>query len=1763
MCAREESMRAVGQCNAQLVHIEQQSARNAAPLPSPQRPLRPVERPFTHAERSRVTLLIGGVTWKHEELIQAVFEAAGYRCERLPTPTFADFQTGKDYGNKGQCNPAYFTIGCLINHLRRLQQSGIPRQQIIRDYAHLTAGSCGPCRFGMYEDEYRLALQNAGFAGFRILLFQQTAGVQAAGTDTGLKTTVDFGMGLLNAVHLGDALHEMMYRIRPYEVTPGETDRVLRAADNALATMLRERRHWHLEGVTPTWLPGLLGLWPHGASALDTAGKIVHNLYGPEFVNAMENCREQIHSIQVDRLRVKPIVKTIGEFWAQTTEGDGNFNIFALLEREGAQVMPEPVGTWATYLLYFTFERARVLRTAGAAYRSRGRYDIRARASDEWQAVQKRIVLGGASLLWTHLYARALRHLGGLDHRPVSQQELARLAHPYLHRLFDGGEGYMEVGENIYYSSHHLCHMVLGLKPFGCMPSSQSDGVQSHIASCHKDMIYLPIETSGEGEVNAHSRVLMALAEAKAKARAEFERVLHSTGRSLQDLQEYVAEHDEMRHALYRFPRHEGIAGTAAHFAWHIHSRMTADTRIWRRTHAAISRVMSDNESGAGAPRAVSLSNAGPSQRDATNSSPGYLVGMDVGSTTVKAVVTNASSGEIVWQDYQRHETRQPEKVLEFLERIEREIGIATDNTRIFITGSGGQRLAELIGAKFVQEVHAVSLAVEEHHPDVYSVIELGGQDAKIVVFRDDEESGRKKRIPSMNDKCAGGTGAVIDKINAKLKIPEDELASLPYAGVKLHKVAGKCGVFAETDIIGLQKSGIEERELMASLFDAIVLQNLSVLTRGNMLYPRVLLLGGPNAFLRGLREAWQQNIARLWQERRVELPQGVSAASLIQVPPNALYFPALGAAAYGRDEPRETGRYAGTEKLKHYITYGRQQEKALSGVHALMESESELEQFLNRYCTQPFHPVEFAAETVVNGFIGIDGGSTSTKAVVLNERGDVLCKAYQLSNGNPIQDAIDLLAKLRSQVEKNGAELRVRGLATTGYAKDILKDVLQADVAIVETVAHTASALKFYRDPHVIVDVGGQDIKIIILKDGRVKDFRLNTQCSAGNGYFLQSTAEDFGVPLEQYADLAFSARSMPVFGYGCAVFLQSDIVNFQRQGWQRNEILAGLAAVLPKNIFLYVAGMPNLSALGTRFVLQGGTQRNLAVVKAEMDFIRKSFQGTGKTPEIHVHEHCGESGAIGAAHEAIKLWHDGASSSFIGFDAAARIRYRVTRNEDTRCVYCRNNCLRTFIDVSTAPPDANADGKRDEKRLIIASCEKGAAVNMDQMRSIKAGIEAVRKQNPNLVEVAVREAFRQREVESVADPQPARGGPFGSAESRHRAELRANRSKFRVGIPRVLNAYNFGPFFNGYFASLGIAPENIVYSDYTTPDLYREGASRGSIDPCYPSKIAIAHVHNLLHVKHRRVPLDAIFFPMYTTLQSPLVNITGAAACPTATATPEAVKAAFMKERNIFAENHVAYVEPMLDMQNEHICAYQMLQAWSSLLGLSPEENERAVTAGYRLLRKVDAEIQRQALATLNMLEREGRIGIVILGRSYHHDPGLNHQIPEEFQKLGYPVFSQSTLPLDEALLDRLFGAEVRAGYISHPLDIADVWKNRFSAGTNLKLWAAKFTARHPNLVAVEFSNFKCGHDAPAYKLVETIVEQSGTPYFCFKDLDENKPAGSIRLRIETIDYFLRNYRKEVIARRRPFESAEVEFAGINITGPRDGSQAAQTLG
>ncbi len=572
---------------------ERMKLRREAGLVQLQHFKKPVERSFRAEERDKVTVLFGGLTWKHEKLIQAVFQGSGYKCVMVPTPDVAAFQLGKEYGNNGQCNPTYFTVGNLVQYLQGLEQKGEKREDIINNYVFFTAGSCGPCRFGMYEAEYRFALQNAGFDGFRVLLFQQQEGINAASGEPGLKFTVDFGVGMLNALHIGDTMQDLIHQIRPYEVNKGETDRVFPAVGDELARCLRERPPFEILEATSGWLKNYLSRPEKKKlkNTLNTLGKIRENLYGKPLIDALEDAREKMNAIDIDRTRVKPVVKITGEFWAQTTEGDGNFNMFAFLEREGAQVLVEPIATWVAYLLYQAKYNAMRKRDVEEYHERPQWHEFRKRIQPELNYRKKVFGLAIGETMWQYFYHRMNEKLGGITHRLAPQPELDKLAEPYYNRYARGGEGHLEVGKNVYYTIHHLAHMVLALKPFGCMPSTQSDGAQSAVINRYKDMIFLPIETSGEGEVNAHSRVQMALGEAKSKARIEFEQCLQKTGKRLEDIRAYIDEHAELKRPFYHVPHIEGVCGTAAQFILHVSDRMDRDASFLRRARVRIAKA--------------------------------------------------------------------------------------------------------------------------------------------------------------------------------------------------------------------------------------------------------------------------------------------------------------------------------------------------------------------------------------------------------------------------------------------------------------------------------------------------------------------------------------------------------------------------------------------------------------------------------------------------------------------------------------------------------------------------------------------------------------------------------------------------------------------------------------------------------------------------------------------------------------------------------------------------------------------------------------------------------------------------------------------------------------------------------------------------------------------------------------------------------------------------------------------------------------------
>jgi predicted CoA-substrate-specific enzyme activase len=1098
------------------------------------------------------------------------------------------------------------------------------------------------------------------------------------------------------------------------------------------------------------------------------------------------------------------------------------------------------------------------------------------------------------------------------------------------------------------------------------------------------------------------------------------------------------------------------------------------------------------------------------------NPSDQCWIGLDVGSTAVKAVVVDAADGTIRDRRYLRHGTRQADGALKLIRQLAAADPDLLSNSYLFFTGSGGRALAGFADCRYVQEVNAVALATERLYPEAGSVVDIGGQDAKIIIWQRDPTTGRRRKIFSMNDKCAGGTGSVIDRIAKKLALATDDLASLRTDGHSIHPVAARCGVFAETDINSLQKQGVPPVELLASLFEAIVQQNLSVLTRGATLQPPLLLLGGPHAFLPGLVDAWRRAVTAIWRERRVALPENSTPGDLVLVPREACYFPSLGAVYYGAelDLSHTPSADEAIAKLEQHLTLAHSE----GGEPPLLSGPEEREQ-IARVCRQA-KPIGFPDITsigkesndLLDVVIGLDAGSTSTKSVLLSPDGTLYAKAYHLSGGDPLDDTRAVMSELKTTAADAGWRLNVRGLGVTGYAKDLLSEFLGADLMLVETVAHTRSALEQDPDADVIVDIGGQDIKVMVLREGRVRDFRLNSQCSAGNGYFLQSTANRFDIPLTEFADVAFSAKRSPRFNVGCAVFLESDIVNFQQIGWKPEEILAGLVRVLPRNVWLYVVGEPNLERLGRRYILQGGTQRNEAAVKAQIDFIEKRVPGA----TVKVHPHTGESGAIGVALETITRGLP-AVSQWLGFDALESLQVVSRQDESIRCRCCANRCQRTLLEATTATGE--------HRSFMIAGCDTGRRQKPFESRQHSNGMPIVTA--PDFAAREATAAFKRNEQIAIGlARETTLADRFGKVPGlRRRHHKRQLRDRIRIGIPRALNLYQTAPYFTAYFQALGIDGSRIFFSGSSTEKLFRRGVRRGAIDNCYPSKLALAHVHDLLE----RSPLDWIFFPILVNLPSHVSDGIDAMVCPSAQATPEVIKAAFNRERDEFAAAGVEFVTPVFNMNEPVLFARQMAKVWGRRLGITRRENEAAMAAADVAAEAALSALRIPALNEIRRLERDGEVGIVVLGRPYHNDPGLNHRIFQDLNRRGYPIFSINALPTDSVFLSQLFGEEIAQGKQSDPFAIGDVWKHTFSANSNSKLLAAKIVARHPNLVGLDVSSFRCGHDAPISATIEKILETSRTPYFTFHEIDENRASGAIRLRVETIDYFLKVYQQE----------------------------------
>jgi predicted nucleotide-binding protein (sugar kinase/HSP70/actin superfamily) len=520
---------------AELAKFEQEErARLGLPNQTAKNWIDEVPREFLASQRAHTTILVCGLTMAHDLFIQAALRGIGYNVRAMDVPDNDALQYGREYGNRGQCNPTYFTVGNLVKYLDGLREQGMKTEDIVKNHVFITAGACGPCRFGTYVTEYRKALRDSGFDGFRVLLFQQTGGLkQATGDEVGLKMDPTFFWAVIRAVMIGDAMNALGYRIRPYEVEAGATDRAIEKSKGIIS------------------------------DAFASNGSLIKALY---------RARKELGSVKVDRTKVKPKVGIIGEFWAMTTEGDGNYGLQRFLEGEGAEVDIQIVTAWLLYMLwqskYDTNKRAELRGTddkmtaeGGSKFGLEG-VDVRKRMVSLW---------AGEKVLRT-LFQTIANALGLKHFHLADMDEVAQVSHAFYDNNLRGGEGHMEVGKLIQNVAYSKVNMTLSVKPFGCMPSSSvSDGVQSFITELYPQAIFLPIETNGDGAVNVYSRVQMQLFKAKQVAAREVEQALADVGMTMDEVRAYLAKHPDLMHPFHKSPHKSG--STTADLVYEVGAR--------------------------------------------------------------------------------------------------------------------------------------------------------------------------------------------------------------------------------------------------------------------------------------------------------------------------------------------------------------------------------------------------------------------------------------------------------------------------------------------------------------------------------------------------------------------------------------------------------------------------------------------------------------------------------------------------------------------------------------------------------------------------------------------------------------------------------------------------------------------------------------------------------------------------------------------------------------------------------------------------------------------------------------------------------------------------------------------------------------------------------------------------------------------------------------------------------------------------------------
>ena len=744
-------------------------------------------------------------------------------------------------------------------------------------------------------------------------------------------------------------------------------------------------------------------------------------------------------------------------------------------------------------------------------------------------------------------------------------------------------------------------------------------------------------------------------------------------------------------------------------------------------------------------------------------------VGLDVGSTTVKIVVMNEKQ-ETIYKDYRRHFSDTKNTVCNVLEELNETY--PDSQFTLALTGSGAMSAAKFLGVNFIQEVVSCKRAVEKYIPQTDVVIELGGEDAKIIYFDKSIEQ-------RMNGTCAGGTGAFIDQMASLLHTDTAGLNELAKNHKTIYPIASRCGVFAKTDVQPLINEGASKEDIAASIFQAVVNQTISGLACGRPIRGKVAFLGGPLTYLPELRNRFIETLKLKDDE--------------IIIPEEAHLLVATGAAL----DSLEEAPISNEELAKRIENLKVSKDNTTSPIEPLFKDYKEYEEFRNRHSSASV-PKAKLQDYKGDCFIGIDAGSTTTKIVLIDNEGKLLYSLYGNNEGNPLQSVIKMLNSLYKILPET-AKLRFSGV--TGYGEKLIQTALNVDIGEIETIAHFTAAKQFEPDVTSIVDIGGQDMKYIRLKNGAIDSIMLNEACSSGCGSFIETFAKSLNLEISEFVKQAIEAKRPVDLGSRCTVFMNSKIKQAQKEGYSVGDISSGLSYSVIKNALQKVMKIRDFETLGDKIVVQGGTFYNDAVLRAFEKIVEKNVI----RPDI-----AGLMGAYGMALLAKEQYETNLDmeyySSILKQDELDKLDIKINH---TRCNGCENHCKLTINIFSNG------------KRYISGNrCEKGA------------GGTETHKNLPNLVKYKYERIFDYKPIE----------------------EQYATRGT--IGIPRVLNMYEDYPFWFTFLTNLGF---RVIISDKSTRKTYEDGMeSMPSESVCYPAKLSHGHIENLLNKG-----IKTIFYP------------------------------------------------------------------------------------------------------------------------------------------------------------------------------------------------------------------------------------------------------------------------------------------------------------